>query len=36
MGEEHTDRGEGRVAGDMVTVRGDLACDLRSRGGTVQ
>ena len=36
MGEEHMGRGEERVAGDMVTWRGDSAGDLCVRGGTVQ
>ena len=36
MDEVHTDRGEERVVGGVITVRGDAACDLRLRGGTVQ
>ena len=36
MDEVHTDRGEERVVGDMVTGRGDLAGDLYVCGGIVQ
>ena len=35
MDEVHTDRGEERVVGDMVTGRGDSAGDLYVRGGIV-